>query len=114
MGATMKTSGERIRRGLSLVAFVGVALGLGTRQSVAGASSRDVFTATTTSSSNGAVLIALGCGVLVLGGIGFVVFTWSRRKRVPSQGARVSREGRALLGGRAGSFGGGRSRAKAG
>jgi hypothetical protein len=85
MGATMKTSGERIRRGLSLVAFVGVALGLGTRQSVAGASSRDVFTATTTSSSNGAVLIALGCGVLVLGGIGFVVFTWSRRKRVPSQ-----------------------------
>jgi hypothetical protein len=43
------------------------------------------MTIATTSSTSGAVLIALGGGVLVLGGIGFVVFTWSRRKRRPEQ-----------------------------
>jgi hypothetical protein len=49
----------------------------------AGASSRQPITIATTSSTDGAVLLALGGAVLVLGGIGFVAFTWSRRKRRP-------------------------------
>jgi hypothetical protein len=48
-----------------------------------------------TASSSGGVLIALGGAVLVLGIVGFVVFTWSRRKSRPSQCAE-QREALAL------------------
>jgi hypothetical protein len=67
-----------------MVATIGVVLAGALFSSSAGASSRVAMTATT-SSTDGAVLLALGGGVLVLGGIGFVLFTWSRRKRRPEQ-----------------------------
>src|SRR5580658_2204871 len=73
----------------SMGRWVVASLGLSTAavtlaSSSAGASSRLTIIATT-SSNDGAVLIALGGAVLVLGGIGFVTFTWSRRKRRPVQ-----------------------------
>jgi hypothetical protein len=39
----------------------------------------------TTQSTNGGLLIGLGAGVLVIGGVGFVVLSYSRKKRQPSQ-----------------------------
>jgi hypothetical protein len=53
--------------------------------SAASASSRLALGTSTTSNGNAAALLALGGGVLVLGGIGFVFFTWTRRKRQPVQ-----------------------------
>jgi len=35
--------------------------------------------------NGGALLLAMGVGVLVLGGGGFTILTWSRRKRAPQQ-----------------------------
>ena len=88
MGATRYSRGGPIRRALSTMTVVGAAMGLGTAlTSPAGASSRQAV-GTTTSSSSGAALIALGGGVLLLGGIGIVIFTWTRRKRQPSQCAQ--------------------------
>jgi hypothetical protein len=51
----------------------------------AGASSRLVLATAATSHGSEGVLLALGAGVLVLGGIGFLVFAWTSRKRRPSQ-----------------------------
>lgn len=40
---------------------------------------------TTTTTNNGGLLIGLGAGVLIIGGIGFFVLSYSRKKRHPSQ-----------------------------
>ena len=83
--------GERkrtwIRRGgASLAAVVGVAWSVDAlAPSVAGASGRYPLATTTSSTSGGGVLLILGAAVLVLGGAGFLGFTWVRRKRQPTQ-----------------------------
>jgi hypothetical protein len=70
----------------SIVTLVGAAVVVDVvASSRAGASSREAMVATTTSSGSGAVLLALGGAVLVLGIVGFVVFTYTRRKRKPGQ-----------------------------
>jgi hypothetical protein len=69
---------------LSGLSLLGVCVGIDTLSaSSAGASSRAMVATTSTSSAG--VLIALGGAVLVLGIIGFVVFTYTRRKRAPGQ-----------------------------
>jgi hypothetical protein len=86
MGATTYFRGGLTHRALSTMAVLGAAMGLGTAlSSPAGASGRQVVGAVTTSSNSGAGLVALGGGVLLLGGIGFIVFTLIRRKRKPNQ-----------------------------
>jgi hypothetical protein len=86
MGASRSIVGRRVRRARGVVTSFGVATVIGALASAtAGASSRQAISFATTSSTDGAVLLALGGGVLVLGGIGFVVFTWTRRKRRPVQ-----------------------------
>jgi hypothetical protein len=42
-------------------------------------------TSTTSTPTNSGVLIGLGAGVIVIGGVGFVVMTYARKKRRPSQ-----------------------------
>jgi len=44
-----------------------------------------VASSATTTNTNGGLLIGLGVGVLVLGGVGFVVLSYSRKKRRPAQ-----------------------------
>ena len=67
-----------IRRFLSTLALLGVAGGLDVLSaSSADASSRPALVATTSTGSGG-VLLALGGAVLVLGIVGFVVFTYAR------------------------------------
>jgi hypothetical protein len=66
------------------VAFGAATIADALQCSAAGASNR-VAMVTATTSSSGAVLLALGGGVLVLGVIGVVGFTWSRRRRRPGQ-----------------------------
>lgn len=85
MDSSTSVCSRRCRRSRRVATSFGVVMTAGALDgSTAGASSRTAIVATT-SSTSGAVLIALGGGVLVLGGIGFVVFTWSRRKRRPTQ-----------------------------
>jgi hypothetical protein len=50
----------------------------------AGAASRRTLVATT-STGGQVVLLVLGVGVLALGGVGFFIYVWSRRKRRPGQ-----------------------------
>jgi hypothetical protein len=45
----------------------------------------DTFATSTTAPTNSGVLIGLGAGVIVIGGVGFVVMTYARKKRRPSQ-----------------------------
>jgi Na+/melibiose symporter-like transporter len=79
----MSASRSTVRQ---VVASVGLTMAAVTlTSSSAGASSRQAIAIATTSSNDGALLLALGGAVLVLGGIGFVMFTWSRRKRRPVQ-----------------------------
>jgi biopolymer transport protein ExbB/TolQ len=73
---------SRLRRALALAVALGAVSAL--TSTSADASSRAPILATT-SNSDGIVLIALGGGVLLLGVIGFVIFSWSRKKRRPSQ-----------------------------
>jgi hypothetical protein len=73
---------SRLRRTLVVAVAAGAVSAL--TSTSAGASSRPSILATT-SNSNGIVLIALGGGVLLLGVIGFVIFSWSRKKRRPAQ-----------------------------
>jgi hypothetical protein len=75
---------RRSRGGRVVVATVSAIVCGTLASSTAGAANRVAITATT-SSTDGVVLLALGAGVLVLGGIGFVLFTWSKRKRQPVQ-----------------------------
>jgi predicted lipid-binding transport protein (Tim44 family) len=85
MGASRVFTSRHVRR--TTVAFVatgGVAMVAGT---AADASDRQPFLATT-SNADGIVLIALAGGILLLAVIGFVIFTWLRRKRRPSQCAQ--------------------------
>jgi len=85
MGVGTKTRHRCVRRVLSTFAACCVGFSAVTLQSAsAGASNRGTFAATTTPGSAG-VLLALGASILVLGGIGLVGFTWTRRKRRPSQ-----------------------------
>jgi hypothetical protein len=81
-----RTIGPRpIHRFLATLALFGAVGGLDVLSaSSAGASSRPALVATTSSGSGG-VLLALGCAVLVLGIVGFVVFTYARRKRAPGR-----------------------------
>jgi hypothetical protein len=44
-----------------------------------------VASKTANATNGGALLLAMGAGVLVLGGGGFTLLTWSRRKRAPQQ-----------------------------
>jgi hypothetical protein len=86
MDATKYSRGGLTRRALSTLGVLGAATGLGAAlTSPAGASGRQSFGTVATSNSSGAGLIALGGGVLVLAGVGFVIFTWTRRKRKPNQ-----------------------------
>jgi hypothetical protein len=79
MGAS-STFTSRLRLALAVaVAGTGVLT-----STTAGASSSPPLLATT-SNADGIVLIALGGGVLLLGVIGFVIFSWSRKKRRPGQ-----------------------------
>ncbi len=84
---------RRVRRVVATIGGVTSVVALGS--TTAGASSRTTMTIATTSSTSGGVLVALGGGVLVLGIIGIVIFTWSRRKRRPDQCAE-QREALAL------------------
>ncbi len=82
MGARTGISVVTTRRAIACTATAAGAFVIGSwPDAVAGASNRLAFTATT--SGSGGVLLALGGAVLVLGIIGFAVFTWSRRKRRP-------------------------------
>jgi len=84
MGVGRIISRTSKRRGLSTVAPFVVVGGLNFLfASSAGASSRELVATTSTSSAG--VLLVLGGTVLVLGIIGFVVFTYTRRKRTPGQ-----------------------------
>ncbi|MGB8196025.1 MAG: hypothetical protein WCF25_03355 [Acidimicrobiales bacterium] len=80
--AASSRSSSRVRRTLGVAATVGSVSALW--GSAASASTTSPLLATT-SNTDGVVLIALGGGVLLLGVIGFVVFSWSRKKRRPSQ-----------------------------
>jgi predicted lipid-binding transport protein (Tim44 family) len=82
MDASSIFTSRRLRRTLVVAVAVGGVSAL--TSASADASSRQTILAST-SNSNGVVLIALGGGVLLLGVIGFFLFTWSRRKRRPSQ-----------------------------
>jgi hypothetical protein len=85
MGESRRSGIRCTRAGLSTVAFIiGVSLDALTPAS-AGASSGHVLATATTPPAGEGVLLALGVGVLVLGGIGFFVFTWTRRKRRPNE-----------------------------
>jgi hypothetical protein len=85
MGASGNNRRKRVRGVLPAAATVIAVVGLDSLMaSTSGASSRQVLGVATTSSS-GPVLLALGGAVLVLGIIGFVVFTYVRRKRKPDQ-----------------------------
>jgi hypothetical protein len=96
MDASRSVGSRRIRRSRRIVASFAVVMTAGALvSSAAGASSRTATIIATTSSTSGAVLVALGVGVLVLGGVGFVLFTWTRRKRRPDQCAE-QREALAL------------------
>ena len=101
---------RRVRRVVATIGGVTSVVALGS--TTAGASSRTTMTIATTSSTSGGVLVALGGGVLVLGIIGIVIFTWSRRKRRPDQCAEqrealaLAERSRAVLGSGPGSFGG--------
>lgn len=46
---------------------------------------RVVVASQTTNAPGGALLLAMGAGVLLLGGGAFIALTWSRRKRAPQQ-----------------------------
>jgi hypothetical protein len=83
MGANTTGTNRRIRGGPLTTATLGFVLALASWPSSAGASSR--LAVTTTSPGSGGVLLLLGGAVLVLGGIGFFVFTWTRRKNRPNQ-----------------------------
>jgi hypothetical protein len=82
MGAYRNTRRESVRlRRASVVVVVSVALAA-SLPSAAGAATSPVLA---TTNGSGAVLVALGGGFLALGIVGFVLFTWSRRKRRPNQ-----------------------------
>jgi hypothetical protein len=44
-----------------------------------------VASKTANATNGGALLLAMGAGILILGGGGFTILTWSRRKRAPQQ-----------------------------
>jgi hypothetical protein len=86
MDAPRYSRGGWTGRALSTSAVLGAVMGLDVvTSSAASASNRLALGTATTSNGNAAVLLALGGAVLVLGGIGFVFFTWTRRKRQPVQ-----------------------------
>jgi hypothetical protein len=86
MGGGRRSGIHCTRVGLSTVATFGIGLSVDAlTPSSAGASSRHFLSTASTSPGSEGVLLALGVGVLVLGGIGFLVFTLTRRKRRPNQ-----------------------------
>jgi hypothetical protein len=82
MGASSLVTSSRVRRTLVSAGAIGAVSAF--VSTTAGASSSAHLLATT-SNADGIVLIALGGGVLLLAVIGFVIFSWSRKKRRPSQ-----------------------------
>jgi len=86
MGESKRSRVRRGGAGLTTLAAFGVALSVDAwAPSGAGASGRQLLATTTSSTGGGGVLLILGAVVLVLGGVGFLVFTWVRRKRQPAQ-----------------------------
>lgn len=85
MDASREAVRRRIRFGRSVVTSAGMVIAsVALTSSTAGAfSPREI--ATTSSTKGGVVLLILGGGFLLLGAVGFFVFTWSRRKRRPSE-----------------------------
>lgn len=70
----------------SLTSLVGaLVLFLLNESPVWGAGRVVVASKTANATNGGALLLAMGAGVLVLGGGGFTILTWSRRKRAPQQ-----------------------------
>jgi hypothetical protein len=82
MDASRRIIGHRVQIALGALAVTGAVSA--STAAAAAASTRATLLATT-SNASGVVLIALGGGVLLLGVVGFVVFTWSRRRRRPGQ-----------------------------
>jgi hypothetical protein len=82
MGASSSFTSRRVRHTVVSAVATGAVVAL--VSSSAGAST-SMPTLATASNADGIVLIALGGGVLLLGVIGFVIFSWSRKKRRPSQ-----------------------------
>jgi hypothetical protein len=84
MGVGKTNSHRPGRRSLPSLVLLGGVIGVNVLfASSASASSRAIVATTSTSSAG--VLLALGGAVLVLGIVGFAVFTYTRRKRTPGQ-----------------------------
>jgi len=81
MGASSRFTSRR-RRTLAVAVAVG---GVSALTSTTADASTSAPMLATTSNTDGIVLIALGGGVLLLVVIGFVIFSWSRKKRRPTQ-----------------------------
>src|ERR1700691_1474042 len=82
MGASSIVT-SRLHRTLALVTAVGGIVAL--TSTTADASTSAPVLGAATSNADGIVLIALGGGVILLAVIGFVIFSWSRKKRRPGQ-----------------------------
>jgi hypothetical protein len=74
-----------MRRALSTLTVVGATFALGSFLAPTAEAANRPAVVVATSNGSGAVLLALGAAVLVLGGVGFVVFTYARRKRQPGR-----------------------------
>jgi hypothetical protein len=92
MDASSIFTSRRVRYGLATFVAAG---GVGVMMSPSADASSQSPLVAASSNAEGIALIAIGGGVLLLGVIGFVLFTWSRRKRRPSQ-CEAQREALAL------------------
>jgi hypothetical protein len=80
-----RTSSNRWTSRLQRVGLTSLVLVLLNESPVWGIGKVVVASKTANATNGGALLLAMGAGVLVLGGGGFTILTWSRRKRAPQQ-----------------------------